>query len=215
MDFIDQPDGLHRVMAFLRDGTLARLDFLEQNHLLSLNNRGTYVGSGGFGWSRELPQPDFSGNVRAIDCWGFAESQETSTVSPRMFASFILPYQLPILERFGLNCYGCCEPLDNRWEYVEKIPRLRRVSVSPWAKLERMAERLGPRYILSLKPNPADLAAENMDEERIRAGLRASIITAKTQNCRLEIIMKDNHTIANDPARVIRWVQIAKEEAGA
>ncbi len=215
MDFIDQPEGLHQLMAFLRDGTLARLDFLEQNGLLSLNNDGTYVGSGGFGWTKELPQPNYGGRVRTQDCWGFAESQETSTISPRMFADFILPYQMPILERFGLNCYGCCEPLDNRWEHVQKIPRLRRVSVSPWAKLDVMAERLGSGYILSLKPNPADLAAETMDEERIRAGLREAVRIAKANDCRLEIIMKDNHTIANQPARVIRWVRIAKEEAGA
>ncbi len=28
-------------------------------------------------------------------------------------------------------------------------------------------------------------------------------------------ISKDNHTIGNDPQRVIRWVQIAREEAEA
>ena len=214
MDFIDQPEGLHKVMAFLRDGTMERLDFLEQNDLLSHNNDGTYVGSGGFGWSKELPQADFSGRVRTLDTWGFAESQETSTISPRMFAEFILPYQLPILQRFGLNCYGCCEPLDNRWKAVETIPRLRRVSISPWANLPVMAERLGPRYILSLKPNPADLAAQTFDEERIRSGLRESVRIAQAHNCRLEIIMKDNHTIANDPRRVVRWVEIARQEAG-
>jgi hypothetical protein len=70
----------------------------------------------------------------------------------------VLPYQLPILSRFGLNCYGCCEPLDKRWEYVKQIPRLRRVSVSPWSNRAFMAEQLGANYILSMKPNPADLA---------------------------------------------------------
>jgi hypothetical protein len=52
-------------MGFLRDGHLAKLDFLERNRLLSLNNDGTYVGSGGFGWTRELPAADFSGQVRS------------------------------------------------------------------------------------------------------------------------------------------------------
>jgi hypothetical protein len=37
------------------------LDFLEKNNLLSLNNESTYVGSGGFGWTHELPQKDFDG----------------------------------------------------------------------------------------------------------------------------------------------------------
>jgi len=212
-DMVDAPDDLHRIMAFLRDGTLAKLDWLESHGLLSLNNDGTYVGSGGFGWTHELPQPDFAGRVRPCDLWGFAESQETVGVSPAMFAEFVLPYQVPILERFGLNCYGCCEPLDLRWEHVKRIPRLRRVSVSPWSDRRFMAERLGANYILSMKPNPADLARDGFDEARIRAGLRHDLHV--TRDCRVEVIMKDNHTIRDDPRRVVRWVQIAREEAEA
>ncbi len=214
-DMVDQGEALHQTMAFLRDGHLAKLDYLEQNGLLSLNNNGAYVGSGGFGWTRELPQADFAagGHVRPCDMWGFGESQETVGVSPAMFAEFILPYQLPILERFGLNCYGCCEPLDKRWHIVRQIPRLRRVSVSAWANLPRMAEMLGDRYIFSWKPAPADLALDSFDEEAIRAGLHEGFRI--TRGCRVEAIMKDNNTIRNDPSRVIRWVRIAREEAGS
>jgi len=212
-DMFDHPDGLHRLMAFLRDGHQARLDFLEQNGLLSLNNDGSYVGSGGFGWTHELPQPDFDGHVRTRDLWALAESQETVGISPHMFAEFVFPYQLPLLERFGLSCYGCCEPLDKRWPIVEQIPNLRRVSVSPWSERAQMAERLGDRYIYSMKPSPTDLAMDALDEERIRTELRAAL--RATRDCRVEVIMKDNHTIRNDPQRVVRWVQIARQEAEA
>ena len=213
-DIYDYPDQLHQLMGILRDGTLAKLDFLEENGLLSLNNDGTYVGSGGFGYTRELPQKDFDDKtVRTRDLWGFCESQETTTFSPEMFAEFIFPYQLPILERFGLNCYGCCEPLDKRWYVVKNAPRLRRVSVSPWANLADMADKLGERYIYSMKPHPGDLAVPSLNEERIRTGLRKALQI--TRNCRVEIIMKDNHTIANNPQNVIRWCQIAREEAEA
>ncbi len=143
--------------------------------------------------------------------WGFSESQETVGVSPAMFAEFIFPYQLPILECFGLNCYGCCEPLDKRWHIVQQIPRLRRVSVSAWANLPRMAEMLGNRYIFSWKPAPADLALDSFDEDAIRARLREGFQI--TRGCRVEAIMKDNNTIRNDPSRVVRWVRIAREEA--
>ncbi len=214
-DMVDNPDGVHRLMAFLRDGHLARLEFLERNGLLYLNNDGTYVGSGGFGWTRELPQADFSGHVRPIDMWGFAESQETVGISPDMFEEFIFPYQLSLLERFGLNCYGCCEPLDSRWHVVERFPRLRRVSVSPWANVEVMAERLSSRYVFSWKPHPGVLATDTFDEEHVRHTLRTGLRVLQRNDCRVEIIMKDCHTIRNDPQRVIRWVQIAKEEAEA
>lgn len=211
LDMFDHPEELHHLMGFIRDGNLARLDWLESNALLSLNTDGAYVGSGGFGWTRELPQPDFSGQVRTKDMWGFCESQETVGVSPNMFAEFVLPYQLPILERFGLNCYGCCEPLDKRWPFIKQIPRLRRVSISPWSNREKMAEVLGANYIFSMKPTPTDIAMETFDEDRIRTGLQKDLRI--TRGCRVEVIMKDNHTIHHDPSRVIRWVQIARQEA--
>jgi hypothetical protein len=210
-DMVDHPTALHQVMAFLRDGTLAKLNALEAQGLLCLNNGGEYVGSGGFGWTDELPQKDYTGQVRTKDMWGFCESQETNTISPAMFEEFVFQYQLPILERFGLNCYGCCEPLDTRWKVVKQTPRLRRVSISPWSNLEKMAEHLEDRYIFSMKPNPAELAAPVFDEDQIRSGLRHALEV--TRGCRVEIIMKDNHTICNDPRRVLKWVKIAKEEA--
>jgi len=211
-DCYDHPDNLKRLMGILRDGTLARLDFLEKNGLLSLNTEGTYVGSGGFGWTTELPGKDFDGSrVRTTDMWGFGESQETTTWSPDMFGEFVFPYQLPVLDRFGLNCYGCCEPLDRRWHIVKNIPRLRRVSVSPWADLEDMADKLGDRYVYSMKPIPTDIATPVIDEDRIRRGLREAIRICR--GCRLEIIMKDNHTIGKNPQNVITWCRIAGEEA--
>lgn len=213
-DIYDYPDELKQLMAFLRDGHLRKLNFLEQEGLLSLNNDGTYVGSGGFGWTKELPQNDFGGKkVRTIDMWGFGESQETSQISAEMFEEFVLPYQIPILERFGLNCYGCCEPLNKRWHAVKKIPGLRRVSVSPWADIKVMAEKLEDKYIYSMKPNPAYLAVPHMDEELIRKSLREAM--KATCNCRVEIIMKDNNTIGKNPQNVIKWCRIAREEANA
>ncbi len=211
-DFFIYSDQLKKLMEVLRDGHLAKLDFLEKKGLLSLNNDGTYVGSGGYGYSTELPQQDFNGkHIRIKDMWGFSESQETVSVSPELFEEFVLPYQLPILERFGLNCYGCCEPLDVRWHLIKKIPNLRRVSVSPWADTNKMAEYLQNQYVYSRKVSPAEIAISNPDWDKIRKELRAFI--QNTKNCRVELIMKDNHTIAKNPENVKTWCRIAKEEA--
>jgi hypothetical protein len=49
------------------------------------------------------------------------------------------------------------------------------------------------------------------DEERIQLQLRKAL--QATRNCRVEVVMKDNHTIRNDPTRAVRWVRIAREEA--
>ncbi|MEN6479989.1 MAG: hypothetical protein ABFD20_10165 [Anaerolineales bacterium] len=210
LDMYDHPEGVHRLMAFLRDGYLHKLDWLEAEGLLSLNTGGAYVGSGGFGWTTQLPQPDYAGQVRAIDMWGFTESQETVGVSPKLFAEFIFPYQRTIAERFGLNCYGCCEPVDGRWQVIRDLPRLRRVSVSPWASVPRMREYLGQDYILSRKPSPTPLAMPVLDEDSVRAAIRQDLEDAR--GTVLELIMKDNHTLGNNPRNAERWVAIVREE---
>ncbi len=209
-DMVDHPDFVHALMAKLRDGTLQFLAELEQQQLLFPNWGVHYCGSGGIGLIDQLPAPDFDGVVRLKDQWGFSESQETVGVSPRMFNQFILPYQLPILEKFGLTYYGCCEPVDQRWRYLSKISNLRRVSVSPWSDREKMAENLGTEYVYAYKPNPAFLAFPHLPEEEIRANIRDTLkITA---GCHLEIILKDVTTVMHEPGRIHRWVEIVKEE---
>lgn len=152
-DLMLYPDEVHRMMAFLRNSKLNMLDFLEANNLLTLNTGGSYVGSGGFGFTKQLPKPDFNpSKVRTIDMWGFSESQETVGVSPEMFEEFIFPYQKPIIDRFGLRCYGCCEPLDMRWHIIKNISNLRRVSVSPWANREKWLNFFKTTMFTALNP---------------------------------------------------------------
>jgi hypothetical protein len=127
-----------------------------------------------------------------------------------MYAEFIFPYEKPIMDRFGLTCYGCCEPLHGRWETVKRHHNLRRVSCSPWVNMEKMVDALGDKYIFSLKPNPAALAVPELNEETIRKGLREAL--EKTRGCIVEVIMKDNHSLANRPENAVAWCRIAREE---
>ena len=60
-DFIDHPDELKALLAAISRGYLAKLDRLEAEGLLSPNWDGTYVGSGGLGYTTELPGPGFQG----------------------------------------------------------------------------------------------------------------------------------------------------------
>jgi hypothetical protein len=211
LDMIISPEWVMKLMDFLCSSVHRKLDFLEANGLLSLNTGGSYVGSGGFGWTEQLPGPGFDeGKVKTTHMWGFAESQETIGVSPEMFGQFIFPFQKTILERFGLNCYGCCEPLDPRWDYISQIPNLRRVSVSPWADIRKMSEYLGKNYILSIKPSPVPLASAALDEGAVRKELAEKLAVAR--DCCVEVIMKDNHTLGGNPQNAVRWCEIAREE---
>ncbi|MGI6207996.1 MAG: hypothetical protein ACOYEW_07245 [Anaerolineae bacterium] len=212
LDMCERPQWVHRAMRFLMEGRLAWLDDLEEQGLLNLNNANDYVGSGGFGWSHELPAPGFEPTrVRTQDMWGFAEAQEITGVSPAMHEEFVLEYQLPILERFGLNCYGCCEPLHHKFAMLERVPRLRRISISPWCDRAIAAETLGNRYIYSWKPHPAYLADIVFDPEAVRRYIRETLEI--TRGCVVEMILKDTHTCNGQPERFDLWTRIAKEEA--
>jgi len=208
-DMIDKPELIHELMSFLLVGTLNQLDYLENNSLLS-SNTDSYVGSGGFGYTQDIIKDKNDTNIKTTNIWGFSESQETGQISPEMFKEMVFKYQLPILKRFGLNCYGCCEPLEGRWQIIKDIPHLRRVSVSPWANLEKMAECLEDKYVLSLKLNPAELAVQNINSEKIRKNIRRALNI--TKGCVVEFIMKDNHTLGNNPNNLIDWVKIVREE---
>jgi hypothetical protein len=209
-DLYENPQGLKELLGIISRGHMKKLDYLEANQLLGLNNDSSYVGSGGFGVTDALPAEDFQGHVRCRDMWGFTESQETVGVSPEMYEEFIFPCEKPLMDRFGLTCYGCCEPLDGRWHVVKRHQHLRRVSCSPWADLEKMADCLRDRYVLSYKPNPAALAVPEIDEKAIREGLSRALDI--TRGCVVEVIMKDNHTLAGRPENAVRWCRIAKEE---
>jgi hypothetical protein len=212
-DFYDYPNETRELLNRISSGHLRKLDWLEQKGLLSLNNDATYVGSGGYGLTDSLPSADYSGTVRCKDMWGFTESQETVGVSSQLYEEFIFPYEKPIMDRFGLTCYGCCEPVNGRWDVIKKHHNLRRVSCSPWADFEKMAEYLKNDYIFSMKVNPADVAIAEPDFEKIRKALRRNLDI--TKGCVTEIIMKDNHTIANRPENLVRWCQIVREEINA
>ena len=209
-DFVLEPEWVHKMMDFLCQGMLDQIDFLEQNDCLFSNTGNHYVGSGGFGFTNELP--DIQGTTVTQNMWGFAESQETSSISPQMYEEFIFPYHKKLLDRFGLNCYGCCEAFEARWEYIRQIPRLRRVSCSPWSNPDVASELLGNRYISSHKPSPTPLASTNMDEDSARKNLRA--ILRHAPNTVQELIMKDNHTLGGNPYNAVRWVQLVREEIG-
>ena len=113
--------------------------------------------------------------------------------------------------RFGLGCYGCCEPVRGRWKVINKIPNLRSVSVSPRADEAFMAEGLAGRYVYSRKPNPAQVSTSVFDEMAIRADIRRTFEVARGSD--IEIVMKDLHTLHGHPERLGRWVQIAGEES--
>ena len=210
----ENPEGLHRLLAFIRDDRLALLQFLEDNRLLELNNENDYIGSGCMGYSNQLPASDFTGTVRPKDTWFFSESQESVSISPAFYGEFVFPYLRAIAEKFGRVYYGCCEGVDPIWQYVSTLPNLQRVSISPWANEEKMGAFCRERNVVySRKPSPNLFMGTTYDEAAAREHLEKTV--ACTQGCRLEFIHRDVYTVNDELERFVRWVELVREAASA
>ena len=209
-DMYDRPEWLHQLMEFVTEGLMREVEYLAQNGYLTLNNGHHYVDSGGIGYTTELPAADFDGeHVRLRDLWGFGVAQELAWVGPAQHEEFLLNYQLRLLRQCGLNAYGCCESYAAKFDMLKKVPRLRRISISPWCDVAVAADALQDKHIFSWKPNPAMIVG-NFDPEAIRAYIRKTLEVAR--GCVLEIIHKDTFTIRHEPARLETWTRIAREE---
>ncbi len=218
-DMYSAPEFVKEAMDFLMRGTLRYLDTLEKENLLRLNNNefiylsNTPLGSNGLACTDELPRKGYDpSHVTTRDLWGYTQAQEFSEVSPECHAEFVLPYQKPIAERFGLNSYGCCEGNDKKWpNIVSSIPRVREMSVSHAANLDVAADVLKDRYVLSWKPHPVTMIA-SYNEEVIRRELRRGF--DKMKGCHVIVCLRDTQTLFGEPQRAGGWTRVAQEVAG-
>ena len=213
VDLLDRPRWVHAALERITTGYMNNIEQLERLGVLSLGNGNTRLGSGGYGWTDELPQPDFDGErVRLKDLWARAATQIfTDGVSPEMHDEFAVQYEKRLLGRFGLSCYGCCEPLDRKMHVVRKIGNLRRVSMSPWVDIGRAAEAVGRDYIYTHKPNPTIVSMHRWDPDLAREELRDAF--EKTRDNVVEVNLQDLHTVRNEPRRLTAWTEMAMQLA--
>ena len=210
---IDQPEALHRLMGWLRDDRLAYHRFLEREGLLGLNNHWTFVGSGSPGYVSALPAEGYGGQARLRDVWVWMESQETTMISPDMFAEFFLPAMADVARDFGLIYYGCCEPVHDRWHHIVRgIPHVRACSVSPWCDQAAFAAMIGRSVVFSRKPKPAPITGPTPDWAALEADLDSTVAAAA--DCNLEIVYRDVYRICGDRPRLAKWVQMVRSRIG-
>jgi len=213
IDLVERPGLVHAAVDRMVDAWMAELDQFTELNLLSLDCNNTRIGSGGYGYSRDLPGEDYDpARVGPHNLWGCSNAQIFSDVSPEMHWDFAVQHDLRWLERWRLTYYGCCEPLDKKIEVLRRIPNLRKISVSPWCDTERTVERIGADYVVSRKPSPAIFAEDDWHPERARDDLRRFLERA-VGPCHVELIMKDISTVRYKPQRLWEWAAIAMEVA--
>ena len=210
MDLVLRPEMVNAFVSRFVEASMGMLDQYEEKNLLSLgfNNR---VGSGGMGFTGELPGQTYNPDrVKPHNMWGCSNAQIFSGVSPEMHWEFAVKHDIPWLQRWGMNYYGCCEPLHLKMDIMRKIPNLRKISMSPPVDLHRAAEEIGREYVISRKPNPAILAEKNWRPEQARKEIREALEITKGLN--VELILKDISTVKYQPERLWEWESIAMDE---
>lgn len=212
MDLLVRPEMVHNAYERMVDAWMVELNQFDEQNLLSLDCNNTRIGSGGYGYTSELPGEDYDpAHVHPRNMWGCANAQILSSVSPKMHWEFAIEHDLRWLARFGLTYYGCCEPLDGKIDLMRKIPNLRKISVSPWCDTEKITGQVGGDYVLSRKPNPAIFAESSFDEREAEKQLTDFLGSAGGGH--VEIIMKDISTVGYHPENLWKWEKIAMRVA--
>ncbi|MDT8390602.1 MAG: hypothetical protein RRC34_08865 [Lentisphaeria bacterium] len=205
----ENPDMVHRFMAFARDGIIANYKQCEAAGDWSAADY-WYYNTPPHCDALPDPRPGVHG-ARLKELVGFCHSQEFESVSPAMFEEFLLDYQRPILELFGRVSYGCCDTLDRKLDSLARLPNLTKITAGPLADPARYPEPFGDRAVISWRPLTTLMVSDQLDEEALRKLFRDGF--DKLKGCQVELHMHDLMTIRGDIPRVFRWARIAMEEA--
>jgi hypothetical protein len=208
IDMYESPKELHNLMAFLRDGVLANQRAAEAAGDMGATSQQNQCHT----YADETVRP--AANRRGLkrrQLWSYMAAQEFELISPAMHEEFLLQYQLPIMQEWGLAAYGCCENLTRKIEMLRKVPNLRIIAVTPRADVRRCAEQIGRDYVMSWRPNPADMVCCQFDEKMIRRIIREGLEASRGGI--VHVHLKDVETVQGEPDRLRRWVKIVREVA--
>lgn len=204
---MDEPEMIHALMEKLTQGLIGMIHQMNALELFDIHSNLCHCSQT---FLNDMPKDGdraLSGNA-----WAFGLAQLFTSVSPKITEEFEVQYMKRVFPYFGAIYYGCCDRLDDRMHIIEKLPKIRKLSCSPWSVRERFADEMPAYCVMSNKPNPAFLASGKLDEQLVRDDLRRTIDAARTHNRSLEIILKDISTVSHNPACLWRWHDIAMEE---
>jgi len=190
------PDAVHRLFTFLAEDNLALGQWEEDQDLLTLNhdgNQGYCSGSSQYSDETAVPAGD---RVVSTDRFGYLESQESVGISPGMFDEFLMPHFSRFAAKFKLIKFGCCEPVHDLMPHLQRLHGLRKVSVTPWCDIRKLAESCREDVIWSRKPVPLKLCGKRFDPDDLRAHLRETLDVGKDYF--IEFVFRDTNRLTGD-----------------
>jgi len=199
----DEPDLMHYIMEKLLAIVEHRFDQYEKLDLLQCPEHYIHCTAG---LSDELQT---NGPITLKNIWGRGTAQIFGAVSKEMHDEFDVQYMMKLMRRFGLVYYGCCEPLHNKIDIISRIPNLRKISISPWAKVEPSAEAIGAEYVFAAKPNPSHVAGFSVDVDVVQNEINAVLKACRKHKTTCEFVLKDISTCKNRLSNLVDWEQAA------
>ena len=207
MDLAVEPEFSHQLAQKMYECQESRLIQMEEQDLFEINLYNLHCTTA---LCSDLGKDYDGGKVLRKHVWGRGVAQILGSVSKEMHEEFEIEYMKKVMSHFGLCYYGCCEPLDKKIDIVEKIPNLRKISITPWADVDVAAEAIGKKYVLANKPNPSAVALK-LDEDALRKEIGRTLAAVKRNGCSCDIVLKDISTAGGSIDNLIRWEQIVME----
>lgn len=206
----DNPEMLHAMMRRMTDGIIGYIRQMNEQGLFDVTHQCCHCS---MTFTDNLPASNIDPeHATSKDAWIFGMAQLFSSVSPEITEEFEIPYMQEVFALAGAGYYGCCEPLDDRLELIERIPNVRKVSCSAWCNPARFAEKAAHRFVMSCKPTPAVFSVDAFDMDVARKDVRRYLDAAKEHGTAIELIMKDISTVRYEPQRLWAWEQMIMEE---
>ena len=140
MDFYDQPDFVHEMMAFVSEAM--KRWYVE---------RKAFTGEDCFG-------PIYLGN----------DEVSVPTLSPAIYEEFVLPYEIDLSDYFGgIDYWHSCGDTTKLLPLIARIPNVHMFDVGPWTDLHRAVEvyKNVPNASIMRRINPIDCVIMANDEE--------------------------------------------------
>jgi hypothetical protein len=206
------PDAVHRLFTFLAEDNLALGQWEEDQDLLTTNTDG-HQGycSGSSQFSDEATVP--TGKVASTDRWGYLESQESAGISADMFDEFLMPHFTQLASKFKLMKFGCCEPVHDLMPLLQRLPALRKVSVTAWCDLRKLAETCREDVIWCRKPIPLKLCGEPWEPLDLQAHFQELLDIG--QDYFVEFVYRDTNLLSGAmTGRVAQTCDMIREMTG-
>ena len=207
------PDAVHRLFTFLAEDNLALGQWEEDQDLLTVNhdgNEGYCSGSSQFSDETTVPA---GSRVASADRWGYLESQESAGVSASMFDEFLMPHFTRLASKFKLFKFGCCEPVHDLMPVLQRLPGLRKVSVTPWCDLRKLAGTCREDVIWCRKPVPLTLCGQPYAPRDQREHLQETLDMG--QDYFIEFVYRDTNMLTGKMTdRVAETCAMIREMTG-